>query len=82
MGRISKRRPGAGRHSVGPYRGKSSRITMRITTDAEVGIRRYAKAKGWSMAQSAEHLLRKGLGLDIYELVHREVENGESVIGK
>jgi hypothetical protein len=28
------------------------------------------------MAQSAEHLLREALGLDVYELVHREVKDG------
>lgn len=74
--RTSKRRPGGGRRSVGPYRGVRETITLRITADVDGGIRQHAKARGWSMAQSAEHLLREALGLDVYELVHREVKDG------
>jgi ribosome-binding protein aMBF1 (putative translation factor) len=74
--RTSKRQPGGGRRSVGPYRGVRETITLRITADVDEGIREHAKARGWSMAQSAEHLFREALGLDVYELVHREVKNG------
>ena|SRR5207248_477699 len=57
----SKRAPGAGRKPQGPFKAKSANFSTRITTDTRAELDRLAKAKGHSLSQQVEHLLREAI---------------------
>jgi hypothetical protein len=58
---VEKRAPGGGRKPQGPFKVKSANFSTRITTDTRAELERLAKAKGHSLSQEVEHLLREAI---------------------
>lgn len=56
-----KRAPGAGRKPRGPFQGKISNFSTRISADTRGALEAEAARKGQSISQVAERLLRIGL---------------------
>ena len=55
----TKRAPGGGRKPQGPFKAKSATFSTRITSDTRAELERLAKAKGHSLSQEVEFLLRE-----------------------
>lgn len=59
MAKVSKRAPGGGRTPKGPFKVKSANFSTRITSETRAELERLAKAKGRSLSQEVEFLLRE-----------------------
>jgi hypothetical protein len=55
---VAKRAPGGGRKPKGPFKAKSANFSTRITPETRGELERLAKAKGNSLSQEVEFLLR------------------------
>jgi hypothetical protein len=58
---VAKRAPGGGRKPKGPFKAKSANFSTRITPETRAELERLAKAKGHSLSQEVEHLLREAI---------------------
>jgi hypothetical protein len=56
---VTKRAPGGGRKPQGPFKAKSANFSTRITAETRAELERLAKAKGNSLSQEVEFLLRE-----------------------